>query len=123
LAVVVIRRDGTGDEVKKVKKALERLDLPYVDQIDTANRRRSLAAGEVRLCTAHSMRGVDAERVVLLDIEGMEGISEKRQPLLNIALSRARKGTRIVLRPVEAQAGSHRMFVEELVAAYSRSLA
>lgn len=122
LAVVVVRREATSDEMKKVKKALERIGVPYLDQIEYANRRLSLVAGEVRLSTVHSIRGVDADRVLLLDLEGLEGIAQNREALLNIALSRARSGTRILMRPNDAAVGSHRAFVEGLVKAYAESV-
>jgi hypothetical protein len=122
LAIASVRVDDMKDEWKKVKAALESLGVPYLDQVETANRRRSPASGEVRLSSIHSIRGVDAERVILLDLEGMEVMQEQDRPaLLNIALSRARSGTVVAIRPMEARQGSHRAFVEQLVAAYAAS--
>lgn len=123
LAIVSLRLEDMKDEWKKIKAALTRLGLPWLDQVDVANRRRSPQAGEVRLSTIHSIRGVDAERVLLLDLEGMEVMPEAVRPaLLNIGLSRARSGTRIVLRPMAAVDGSCRAFVEELVEEYAASV-
>lgn len=123
LAIVSLRLDDMKDEWKKIKAALTSLGIPWLDQVDATNRRRSPQAGEVRLSTIHSIRGVDAERVLLLDLEGMEIMPEAVRPaLLNIALSRARSGTRIVLRPMAAPDGSYRAFVEELIEEYVASV-
>lgn len=119
LAIVSLRRDDMKDEWKKVKAALTRLGLKWLDQVDDAYRRRSPGDGEVRLSTIHSIRGVDAERVLLLDLEGIEVMpTDVRPALLNIALSRSRSGTRVILRPMPTVVGSHRAFVEELVEEY-----
>lgn len=78
-------------------------------------------AGEVRLSTVNSIRGVDAERVILLDVAGLEKPPERvRRTLLNIALSRARGGTTVVQRSMDATEGSHRAFVESLVRTVSK---
>lgn len=123
LAILTARVDGMSDEMKKVRLALTRVGVPWLDQVDSSNRRRSVSSGEVRLSTVHSIRGVEAERVLLLDLEGLEAMPPDARPaLLNIALSRARAGTRVVLRPMQTLPGTYRAFVEELVEEYTASI-
>lgn len=48
-----------------VRQALDNLGVPYLDQVETANRRKRLEPGHVRLVTVHSSRGLQATRTIL----------------------------------------------------------
>ncbi|HWJ65850.1 MAG TPA: NERD domain-containing protein [Nocardioides sp.] len=117
LAVVTFRATGIDDQLEGIKAALKDFGLAYLDQIDPDNRRVSPEPGQVRIVSAHSSRGIEADRVVLIGLDDLDHIRANQNTLLNIALTRARHGTTIVL-PGTREPGKHRAFVAGLVAAY-----
>lgn len=102
LMIMVPRLHST--EHERARRALEEVGAPFLDQVDTVNRRLALPDGHVRLVTVHSARGVAAERAVLFGTHEFAFGGSKRIPpedvnrnAAYIALTRARHGTRIVI--------------------------
>ena len=112
------------DQHGLVVDALKSLEVPYLDQVQTDNRRRSLPDGFVRLVTVHSARGVGATRVLMFGPHDHRFGGTKKIPPLTvnrntayIALTRAKHGMRIVALAGQP-ASEFQQFVRELAHAY-----
>ena len=80
-----------------LRRALENIEIPYIDFTDKANRDTVARDHQVRISTFHSCRGVEASIVVLLDLERLTERKNARQQLY-IGLTRAVR-LAIVLEP------------------------
>ena len=117
VAILVPNLDGKGFEGDWARAALASLDVDYVDQIKSEDRRRALPAGSVRIVTFHSARGIEASRVIVLGLEHLgsrTGGNEQRQRnLAYVALSRAKFGSKIIVH--DGSRNPHVQFVKSVV--------
>jgi hypothetical protein len=118
LAILVARTRGSDAfNLKSVRKALDALGVPYLDQTVDANKSVVLPDGHVRLVSYGSARGIEASRVLLLDVG--YGFWEPKDPkdsevsraMLYVALTRGRLGTTVLCAPVERE----RAYVDFLI--------
>ncbi len=101
--MIMLPTPKPGADKSAVEEALNELGVPYLDQIDTRNRRTRLPADHVRLVTVHSSRGLQAKRSIifaphLLNFERDSAQRSRRETnaASYIAMSRAMNGTRLV---------------------------
>lgn len=101
--IIMVPRPGS-DEAVLVRRALDLVKVPYLDQTAEGNRRQALTVGQVRLVTVHSARGVQGARAILFGAHELAfGGSRKLPPSTvsrncgYIALTRATHGTRVVV--------------------------
>lgn len=120
---VLFRHVKRKDDAEDVKAALDRLQTPYVDQIDDSNRDLLLPNGHVRLVSFKSARGIEAHRTILLGFDDLGGrtpdILRDSRNQAYIALSRAKASTTIVTRPHKR--GPISAFLVEMVDTYAAS--
>ena len=109
LAVLVARTANDAFNLATVRRVLDKLGVPYLDQTVDANKNLVLQEGHVRLVSYMSARGIEASRVLLLDLgfsfwEPKDAtIGNMSRAMLYVALTRGRLGTIVLNAPVERE--------------------
>jgi hypothetical protein len=75
--------DTNGIERTCALKAIERLEIDFIDYTNDDYRRDIAQPNMVRLCTFHSARGIEGRRVIIFGIERLESLC----PKINISLN------------------------------------
>lgn len=120
---VLLRHVRRKDDANDVRAVLTELGVPFVDQIDSANRDLLLPAGHVRLVSFKSARGIEAHRTVLIGFDdlfdGDKAVLRDGRNQAYIALSRAKAGSTVISRP--HRRGEFSDFLAKLICAYEAS--
>ncbi|WP_107706204.1 NERD domain-containing protein [Nocardioides allogilvus] len=117
LAILVARTKNDAVNLGTVRKALDLMGVPYLDQTLEANKSIVLPEGHVRLVSYSSARGIEASRVLLLDLgyafwePKTKAEGDVSRAMLYVALTRGRLGTTVLCAPVEQE----RAYVDFLV--------
>lgn len=117
LAILVARTKNDTVNLATVRKVLDRMGVPYLDQTVDANKGVVLPEGHVRLVSYSSARGIEASRVLLLDLgyafwePKTKAEGDVSRAMLYVALTRGRLGTTVLCAPVEQE----RAYVDFLV--------
>lgn len=118
LAILVARTKGDPPNLNAVRRVLDSMGVPYLDQTVAANKSVVLPEGHVRLVSYSSARGIEASRVLLLDLgyafwePKTRADGETSRTMLYVALTRGRLGTTVLCAPVERE----RAYVDFLTA-------
>lgn len=125
LAILVARTRKDHVNLETVRRVLDRMDVPYLDQTVPENKSMVLPEGHVRLVSYSSARGIEASRVLLLDLgyafweAKSVAEAERSRALLYVALTRGRLGTTVLCAPVERER-PYVKFLGASVAEYER---
>lgn len=125
LAILVARTKNDTVNLATVRKVLDRMGVPYLDQTVDANKSVVLPEGHVRLVSYSSARGIEASRVLLLDLgyafwePKTKAAGDVSRAMLYVALTRGRLGTTVLCAPVE-QKKAYVDFLVESVSEYER---
>lgn len=122
---ILLRNVSDRRDAEDARAVLDRLDVPYVDQIDASNRDLLLPAGYVRLVSFKSARGIEAHRTILVGFDDLRADSpaalRDSRNQAYIALSRAKASTTVLTRPhLRHEFGD---FLEALVKEYTEAAA
>lgn len=93
-------------ETRAARRALQAIEQDFVDLTDDLNRRVTVGADSVRLCTFHSARGIEGYRVLIFGLASLPSLCEKigldrPENLLYVVLTRAVFETTVVVRSDE----------------------
>jgi hypothetical protein len=125
LAILVARTSKDPLNLKTVRRVLDRMGVPYLDQTVEANKSVVLPDEHVRLVSYSSARGIEASRVLLLDLgyafwnPKTKEEGDVSRAMLYVALTRGRLGTTVLCAPVEQKA-AYVDFLVESVGEYER---
>jgi hypothetical protein len=109
LAILVARTRRLSVNLITVRRVLEQMGVPYLDQTIDANKSVVLPEKHVRLVSYASARGIEASRVLLLDLgfafwePPTKTAGDVSRAMLYIALTRGRLGTTVLCAPVEQE--------------------
>lgn len=127
LAVLVSRGSRSGAEAAWVRRALNELELPFVDQTEPGRHHLVAPADHVRLLTMQQASGVEADRVVVVGLgwlgdprrgDGDLGDGPDAQRAIgHIAVTRSRRGLVIAHIPSPNMPAGYVDFVEQVVTA------
>jgi hypothetical protein len=107
LAILVARTVRDEFNLITVRRVLDKLGVPYLDQTLDANKSTVLPEGHVRVVSYMSARGIEASRVLLLDLGSgfweteERHVGEMSRAMLYVALTRGRLGTTVLNGPLE----------------------
>ncbi|TWH03135.1 nuclease-like protein [Nocardioides sp. J9] len=125
LAVLVSRTKREALNLETVRRALDLMGVPYLDQTIDANKSMVLPEKHVRLVSYSSARGIEASRVLLLDVGQAfwrpknKSEAEVSRTMLYVALTRGRLGTTVLSAPVDRSA-VYLQFLQASVDEYER---